>query len=202
MTDSGKQRTERDRQREATHRRVYEAALEVFRDEGMDAAKIEDIVRRAGVSRGTFYFHFPRKDDVLLERVEQSEEALVDKLEELPDDASLADVLELIATEMAAEWAPERELLGDLAVAVLRTVGDDVEQARQGHPVREALVPRVEAAMERGEISQLLPPDVTADFFLVNLFGAAVAWVGNPVMELDDLLRSMIVFFLRAARPE
>jgi AcrR family transcriptional regulator len=47
--------------------RVYEAALNAFGEHGFDQARIEDVVADAGVSWGTFFRYFPRKEDVLLE---------------------------------------------------------------------------------------------------------------------------------------
>lgn len=47
--------------------RVYEAALRAFGEHGFDQARIEDVVADAGVSWGTFFRYFPRKEDVLLE---------------------------------------------------------------------------------------------------------------------------------------
>jgi len=46
---------------------VYEAAVRGFAQNGFDQARIEDVVADAGVSWGTFFRYFPRKEDVLLE---------------------------------------------------------------------------------------------------------------------------------------
>jgi AcrR family transcriptional regulator len=48
-------------------RRVYEAAVRAFGEHGLEQARIEDVVAEAGVSWGTFFRYFPRKEDVLLE---------------------------------------------------------------------------------------------------------------------------------------
>src|SRR5205085_7825923 len=61
--------SKRDLQREETRHKLYEAALEVFRRDGVAAARIDDITRAVGTSRGTFYFHFPTKEHVLVERM-------------------------------------------------------------------------------------------------------------------------------------
>lgn len=193
--------TGRDRQREETRRRVYEAALQVFRRDGVDSARIDDIVGIAGVSRGTFYFHFPTKDDVLLELVRHSEESLCERIEAMPDDAPVDDVLIAIAEHMAQTWADDPVLLSDVGLAVLRNSARSLQAERDAHPARVVLVPRIEAAIARGELSGLLPADITTDFFLVNLFGAALAWVGNQSMPLDGMLEVVVQFFLKAARP-
>lgn len=47
-----------------TRERVAAAALEVFSERGYAAASIDDIVERAGTTRGAFYYYFEGKDDV------------------------------------------------------------------------------------------------------------------------------------------
>jgi AcrR family transcriptional regulator len=46
--------------------RLVESALLVFGQRGMDATVIEELIRTAGVSRGTFYNYFRTNDDLLL----------------------------------------------------------------------------------------------------------------------------------------
>jgi AcrR family transcriptional regulator len=47
-----------------TVRRLLEAGLAEFDDAGFQAARVEDIVRRAKTSHGTFYLYFANKDDL------------------------------------------------------------------------------------------------------------------------------------------
>ena len=41
---------------------ILDAALEVFAEHGMAAARLEDIAKRAGVSKATIYLYFPNKE--------------------------------------------------------------------------------------------------------------------------------------------
>ena len=41
--------------------RIIEAAIEVFRQQGIEKTKISDIVKVAGIAQGTFYLYFPSK---------------------------------------------------------------------------------------------------------------------------------------------
>jgi AcrR family transcriptional regulator len=47
-----------------TMRRLLEAGLAVFAEMGLQASRVEDIVRRAQTSHGTFYLYFANKDDL------------------------------------------------------------------------------------------------------------------------------------------
>ncbi len=47
-----------------TRERVAAAALEVFSEKGYAATSIDDIVERAGTTRGAFYYYFEGKEDV------------------------------------------------------------------------------------------------------------------------------------------
>ena len=55
----------RVRDREATRRRLVEAAIVVLARDGYAAARIEDIAAEAGVTRATFYLHFASKADIV-----------------------------------------------------------------------------------------------------------------------------------------
>jgi AcrR family transcriptional regulator len=46
-------------------KRLYVAALELFRTQGYDATTVDQITRRAGLAKGTFFNYFPTKDAVL-----------------------------------------------------------------------------------------------------------------------------------------
>src|SRR5215470_4076450 len=61
-------RTPRDEARRARtdvyRQHVFEAAEQVFAERGFEAAKLQDISRRAGLSMGTIYAIFPSKTDL------------------------------------------------------------------------------------------------------------------------------------------
>src|SRR6187549_3867236 len=43
---------------------IVQAALSVFAEKGFAAAKLEDIAKRAGVSKGALYLYFETKEDI------------------------------------------------------------------------------------------------------------------------------------------
>ncbi len=55
---------------EETRSRILKAAEECFARYGYDATGVAEICRRAGVSKGAFYHHFPSKQALFLEMLE------------------------------------------------------------------------------------------------------------------------------------
>lgn len=49
--------------------RLYDAAMNRYRQAGVANTKVEDVIADAGVSWATFFRYFPRKEDVLLEGI-------------------------------------------------------------------------------------------------------------------------------------
>src|SRR3954452_22922218 len=66
----------RDAQRLVALARIFDAAVAEIGRSGLAAADVTAIARAAGVVRGTFYFHFPTKEHVLVE-LERAEEAKI-----------------------------------------------------------------------------------------------------------------------------
>ncbi len=52
------------RQGQKTVRKLLEAGLAEFDERGFQAARVDDVVRRANISHGTFYLYFSNKDDL------------------------------------------------------------------------------------------------------------------------------------------
>src|SRR4051812_30348895 len=50
-------------------RQILDAALEVFGERGLALARLDDIAKRAGVSKGTIYLYFPNKEELFREMV-------------------------------------------------------------------------------------------------------------------------------------
>ena len=97
----------RRRRPEARPDEILDAALSVFVEQGFTAARVEDIAKRAGLSKGAVYLYFPSKEAMLKALVEQSAGALATAAERLvsvgaPRDpeAALRGVIFMMITAM------------------------------------------------------------------------------------------------------
>lgn len=67
-----------------TLRRLCEAAIAVFDERGYNAARVDDIVRQAKTSHGTFYLYFSNKEDLFQTLVSGVTDEMRQLAEELP----------------------------------------------------------------------------------------------------------------------
>ncbi len=71
------------RKAEETRERILIAAEECFAQNGYDATGVAEICKRAGVSKGAFFHHFPTKQAVFLELLNRWLARLEQQLEEM-----------------------------------------------------------------------------------------------------------------------
>lgn len=103
--------TSRDLQRRETFVRVFEAALEEFHRVGVEQSRIREICSRAGVAKGTFFFHFPTKDHVLLERQRMISEAMARRID---DELGKVNTAKAFLGGLTSIILDEHRALGDL----------------------------------------------------------------------------------------
>ena len=67
-------------QGEATRRQLLDVATRLFAEQGYDDTSIEQVLREAGVSRGSLYHHYDGKERLFEAVVEHVEEGVVEQL--------------------------------------------------------------------------------------------------------------------------
>jgi AcrR family transcriptional regulator len=161
----------RTAQRLQTRSRVFDAAVAEIGRSGLAGADVATIATAAGVARGTFYFHFPTKEHVLVE-LERAEEAkIVAKLgarTKGPDD--LMSVLKLLVREvLAAErrLGPVvfRDMLG-LHFSATRPVEDELVE----HPLAGFVIAAIAEGQAAERVSRAADAGELGVIFLTGLF--------------------------------
>ena len=146
------QRRAEDRPRE-----ICAAALEVFAEKGFAAAKLDEIARRAGVSKGTLYLYFKDKEELFRAVVRDTVSPNIDSVRgaimavELP----FAQIAPMFLARLAALAATMP--LGAVVKMVIGESGNFPELAKVWHDqvVSKALailVALIEKAQQKGEV--------------------------------------------------
>ena len=64
-----------------TKRKIFEAAMELFAQKGYDATSVEEITSVVGIAKGTLYYHFSSKEEILYFLVEEGMNLLKNSIE-------------------------------------------------------------------------------------------------------------------------
>ena len=154
-----------------TRARLFDAALAEIDRSGLAGADVTAIASAAGVVRGTFYFHFPTKEHVLVELEVNEEARIVAELDAAATGTDdLVSVLSLlvrrvVASERRLGPGVFREMLG-LHFSASRPVDDEVSE----HPLAQFVIAAITTAQEAGRV----PADADAAelgvFFMTGLF--------------------------------
>lgn len=85
--------------------RILAAAQEVFAEQGFDAARMEEVARRARVGKGTLYNYYESKEDLLIQAViasmEEVRERIATGVDPTPDEPtrSVEEVLRMLIVD-------------------------------------------------------------------------------------------------------
>jgi AcrR family transcriptional regulator len=173
-------------------RRIMDAIAELTAEQGYDATKIGDIVRRAGVARKTLYDNFEGKEEVFLAAF----------------DAAVEEALQRIEADCAAaegDW--EQRVQAGLA-AFLRFVAEKPALARmcmiEALSATQAATERYEAAMQRfvDLTKRTVPQDDQLPETIEETLVGGVAWIvyqqirRQEADKAEDLLPELSEFML------
>ena len=64
-----------------TKRRIFECAMKLFAEKGYDATSVEEITAVSGIAKGTLYYHFEKKEDILTMLLEEGMKLLRNSIE-------------------------------------------------------------------------------------------------------------------------
>jgi len=184
----------REAKRLQTRERLMGAAIAEFKRSGLAAADVAAIVAAAGVAHGTFFFHFPTKEHVLLELEQREEERIAKQLDRYVDatrDLS-STMMEAVRLILGLERRLGAVLFKDfLALHFSQTRPTDESKE---HPVVVRVAQEIEQAQQRGEVDPEVNPMNSAVFFLLGLYALLTTthdWPGQSAMIDDYVARTL-----------
>ena len=187
---------------ESTRGRLIAAAIEVFRDNGYEGAKVGDIARRSGLTTGAIYSTFGSKDALLSHAAWVASGKTID--EPLYDAVGAPEgALERIEMVMGdILHAPNRELHVESMLATRRSQGFAELMVPQGKARAQRLVALLTEAQDQGEIRDDLNVDALATFLLSILSGVALLAIGKTIECAEPDWRGVIEAMVSSLKPQ
>lgn len=161
----------REAQRLQTRARLFDAAVVEIGRSGLAGTDVAAIAAAVGVARGTFYFHFPTKEHVLVELERAEQVRIVAKLatrKTAPGD--LLSMLKLLVREVLdaeQRLGPVvfRDMLG-LHFSAARPAEEELGE----HPLASFVIAAITEAQAAGRVSRDADAGELGVIFLTGLF--------------------------------
>jgi AcrR family transcriptional regulator len=142
--------------------RLVAAAAEVFAERGYEGARVQEIVRRAGLSTGAIYTNFRNKADLLLAAVGTAQVDSLFATIELAGD--VADGLRSAGHELPTARRDTRPLLFEAMVAARRDLEVAALLRRRLMRFRSLMAHAVASGQRDGSVAADVDVDAAAEF--------------------------------------
>lgn len=160
--------------------RVIDQALRMFAERGYENVSVDEILKEAGIAKGTFYHYFESKEDILLD-FGKSQIEIIDRWEEdSPKNiASLEGHIQRLFMELSDSLKDMPRLIGSLfALAVQH---EKVGESYAG------LYSRLHKAL-----SKWIPEEEKVDALITVYIGALLQWSLEDGGDLNEMVKQRL----------
>jgi len=168
--------TRRERKKDETKRKIFLAAVKLFRDKGFDATTVDEITERADVAKGTFFNYFPRKEAVLgylsevrLAEAEHRSDAILEAKQ------PIREKILALYTDVASAYEEDRELSRYALMESMRRMFQGSHEVHQRW--HDLLVRVIEQGQATGEIRREVNPHRAEHVLGAVYMGSLFMWL-------------------------
>lgn len=180
---------------EATRRRILDAAVGLFAENGYAETGLNEVLQRASVSKGAFYYHFPSKEAVAAAIIENFDQRLNEAAETHfdPEAPRLEGVI-------AITFAVQHLLRSDTSIRIGHQLSQALDQvSTAGSQIYSGwtgrFVDMVSSAFQAGQVSGDVDPVDASEAVWVSVLGSnlvSAALQDDPFARLTRVWRVLL----------
>lgn len=163
---------------DAKKRRIFDAAVQEFSTRRFSEASINQIVKAAGIPRGSFYQYFSDKEDVfryMFEEIVREKREIILRADVLDPDADVFEIC-IQATQASLEWGRSKPEYSQISMLMEIDTSEFITRLRADS--FGGLIKKIEHDKEHGLIRPEIDADLVADMMYTliwkqfSLFGS------------------------------
>ena len=179
--------------------RILDAAASLFARRGYYNANVDEIIQQSGTSKGSFYFHFPSKEQMALGLVDQLSEKLVRRLERtIQAESDPLKRIPLAIDAVLLTFSKQRKLAQILLVNI---VGQGRSMDRKFLPIRDKFAGLIKKELDGAvEVGAIRPVDTNllSRLWLGALSEVILRWLlqekPEPLMDRAPEVRDLLMY--------
>ncbi|RBP59094.1 TetR family transcriptional regulator [Alkalibaculum bacchi] len=189
-----KNRISRKEKAVQTKNKIYTSAEQLFNKHGIENVNVDDIVKQAGVAKGSFYVHFESKDALIVmlinDYVKKVDTDYKTYLESLPTDMLPREVF-LSLVGKIADVITESIGYENMKILYRIQIGKDISDSaaiNYGRELYKMFFKIIDSGISQRRFHSDLSADETAKHFVMAYRGVVYEWcVRYPEVNLKDL---------------
>lgn len=183
----------RQQQAQLTRKKILDAALELFNENGFDEVRVSDITDKSKTSKGAFYTHFHSKYEIFLEKFKEIDEFYLAFEQEHA--ASTSPILFLERLHLAQA----RYLRDELGKDTVRTIYMNLLRPGEQNFVSDPNRPYfqiVKRQIEKGQCMGIFRIDLSADSLSSQwakaIRGNVYDWCAHDNFDIEEELKLLM----------
>ena len=192
----------RERKKRARRERIYEAARQLFLEQGYAATTVERIADAADVAQTTFFNHFQSKDAVLREMTGEISAHLEAMLQqELATSDTAERRIRRFATQALRALGATEGLAREVLLELLRKSSGPGTALPYLASVREPFTTIVREGQSAGDVRRDLEPTLLAELVIGLLNTALLGWLNDPGYPFEKRMSQFVDVIAELIRP-
>ncbi|MDZ7543799.1 TetR family transcriptional regulator, partial [Clostridium perfringens] len=107
-----------------TKRAIFESAIKVFSSYGYTGATMDEVVARAGVAKGSLYYHFKSKEELFMFIIKEGINLINEEIEEATNNIDNPYEIIKVSAKVQLKYVYENKDLFKVIVSQLWGTGD------------------------------------------------------------------------------
>ena len=164
-----------------TRNKIFEVSGRLFKEKGIENTTVDEIVKEAGIGKGTFFNYFPSKTSLILYFAQQKEELTYSQIKnEASKTISTREKIKNILVFVAKTNEKDKELTKMFVFEYMRHYGSSQDE-RKSRGLSNILYSLIEDGARKEDVKSTIDAKKAAQIISAVYFHSLIEWLWSQV---------------------
>lgn len=171
----------REKKKIETRNKIFEVSGRLFKEKGIENTTVDEIVKEAGIGKGTFFNYFPSKTALLLHFAQQKEELTYSQIKkESLKTISTREKIKNTLVFVAKTNEKDKELTKTFVFEYMRHYGSSQDE-RKSQGLSNILYSLIEDGIKKEDLKSTIDANKAAQIISAIYFHSLVEWLWSKI---------------------
>lgn len=171
----------REKKKIETRNKIFEVSTRLFKEKGIENTTVDEIVKEAGIGKGTFFNYFPSKNSLLIYFAQQKEELTYSRIKnEILKSSSTKEKIINALVFVAKTNEKDKELTKMFVFEYMRHYGYGQDE-RRSQNLSNILFGIIEDGMKKEDLKSSIDAKKAAEIISAVYFHSLMEWLWSKI---------------------